>query len=109
VAFLGARIVSGFDVVAEATGLEARLAAADIVATAEGRSIASRGRARPRAGCGRWPRPGKGCVVFAGTADVADEYVLTLASLEPDAGRSMEHAAKLLERLAREWGENQPS
>ncbi len=110
VAFLGARIVSGFDVVAEATGLEARLAAADIVATGEGsfdeQSLQGKTTGRLRALA---EARGRRCVVFAGKATATSDDVLTLASLEPDAGRSMARAAKLLERLAREWAERQPS
>jgi glycerate kinase len=104
VAFLDARIVSGFDVVAEATGLEARLAAADLIVTGEGsfdsQSLQGKttGRLRDLAA-----RHGKRCVIFAGRASAAAEEVRTLASLEPDPVRSMTNAASLLQTLAREW------
>lgn len=103
VAFLGARIVSGFDVVAEATGLAGRLAAADVVITGEGSydSQSSQGkttgRLRELAAAG-----GKRCVVFAGEA-TANGDILPLTALEPDRERSMKHARALLERAAREW------
>lgn len=105
VAFLGARIVSGFDVVAEATGFYDRLAAAAIVVTGEGRFDAqslhgkTTGRVIEAA-----RRAGKRVAVFAGSAEAgADVEVRTLTELEPDPGRCMADAASLLERLAARW------
>ncbi|MEX0783443.1 MAG: glycerate kinase, partial [Dehalococcoidia bacterium] len=108
VAFLGARIVSGFDVVAEAAGLAERFAVADIVITGEGSYDAqstqgkTTGRIRALASAA-----GKECVLFAGRS--SDEEVISLSRLEPDAAQSMARAAKLLEAVARQWAESQPS
>ncbi|MYD29536.1 MAG: glycerate kinase [Dehalococcoidia bacterium] len=104
-AFLGGRIMSGFDVVAEAVGLAERLRRADIVVTGEGsydgqseqgktvgrlRRLASEARTR--------------CVVLAGrAAGGAAREVLTLAEIEPDAEASMRNAAALVEELAARW------
>ncbi len=109
VAFLGARIVSGFDIVAEATGLEGRLAAADIVVTGEGSfdSQSLQGKTTGRL-LALAATHAKRCVVLAGRAGSAGDDVRTLASLEPDTAKAMDHAASLLKRLAREWAEAQP-
>lgn len=102
-AFLGARIASGFDLVAEATGLSERLAAADIVVTGEGRFDAQSvqgkvtGRLLELAAAA-----GKPVVVFAGQAANGDR-VRTISSIETDEGRAMEHAAALLTELAARW------
>lgn len=103
VAFLGAEIVSGFDVVAGATNLAARMDACDIVVTGEGRfdSQSNQGKttgriiemARARA---------KPVVVFAGASLDNEREVATLASLEPDLERAMAGAPALLRRLAAE-------
>jgi glycerate kinase len=51
---------------------------------------------------------GKPVAVFAGRAEeMPDVTVRTLASIQPDAGEAMTHAAGLLKRLAREWAETQ--
>jgi len=106
VAFTGARIASGFEIVAEATDLAARLAAADVVVTGEGsfdsQSLQGKttGRviAMARAAAKPW-------VVFAGSAAAAGPGVLTLASLEPDREASMRNATELLRDLAGRWAE----
>ncbi|GAB4323172.1 MAG: glycerate kinase [Dehalococcoidia bacterium] len=105
VAFLGARIVSGFDVVADATRFHERLAQAAIVITGEGRFDA---QSRQGKTTGRIidaaRRAGKRAVVFAGLAENgAAIEVRTLAELEPDPARSMANAAVLLEALAARW------
>ena len=103
VAFLGARIVSGFDVVAEATELHKRFAAADLIVTGEGRFDAQSLRGKGPARLVEMARvAGKRIVVFAGSAE-GDASVVTLDSIEPDRQRSMEHAADLLSELARQW------
>jgi glycerate kinase len=105
VAFLGARIASGFDVVAEATNLRSRMAAADVVVTGEGsfdgQSLQGKvtGRVVEMA-----EALGKPVALFAGRTEgrpVLD--VSTLTSLEPDAAKCMEHATDLLKTLAYEW------
>ncbi|MBI5949721.1 MAG: glycerate kinase [Chloroflexi bacterium] len=104
VAFLGARIASGFDVVAEATGFAGRLAQADVVVTGEGsfdvQSVQGKVTGRVRA----WAaREGKPCVVFAGVAEGSEPGVFTLSAIEPDLARSMANAEPLLERVAERW------
>jgi glycerate 2-kinase len=104
VAFLGARVESGFDVVANVSGLAERLAAADIIVTGEGsfdeqsRQGKTTGRLLDMA-----EARGKACVVFAGRAAKHGPGVFTLGSLEPDPARAMTNASALLERLAAEW------
>ncbi|MCO5202382.1 MAG: glycerate kinase [Chloroflexi bacterium] len=101
--FLGARIASGFDLVAEATGLPGRLAAADIVVTGEGRFDAQSAQGKVT---GRLMElaaaAGKPVVVFAGQAADGDA-VRTIASIEPEESKAMENAATLLTELAAAW------
>lgn len=105
VAFLGARIVSGFDVVAEATRFDERLVRADFVVTGEGRfdrqSLQGKTTGRIVAAA---RQAGKRVTVFAGTAEGAPGVELrTLDAVEPDPARSMPDAATLLESLASRW------
>ena len=104
VAFLGARVVSGFDVVAEATGLRERLAAADVVVTGEGSFDAQslRGKTTGRL-LAMAAEQGKPAVVLAGRAEETQAHVRTLAEVEADASRQMAQAAELLARLAARW------
>lgn len=103
-AFLGARLASGFDIVAEATGFHERLAAADLVVTGEGsfdgQSLQGKvtGRVLELARAA-----GKRTVVFAGQAEAPGEGVFALSSLEPDPEQSMARAAGLLADLAAQW------
>jgi len=103
VAFLGAQIVSGFDVVAEATHLADRLAAADLVITGEGSfdSQSSQGKVTGRV-IEMAKAAGKTVWVFAGRADVASESVHTLGEIEPDSARAMADAANLLASLVQQ-------
>lgn len=100
VAFLGARIVSGFDVVAEATHLASRLEVADLVITGEGSfdSQSSQGKVTGRI-IEMAKSAGKDVWVFAGRADVAGENVHTLGELEADSGKAMTNATNLLAAL----------
>lgn len=105
VAFLGARIASGFDVVADATGLPSRMAAADLVITGEGSfdSQSLQGKVTGRV-VEMAEELGKPVAVFAGRAEGHPALdVSTLSSLEPDATKSIEHATNLLKTLAYEW------
>ena len=104
VAFLGARIVSGFDVVAEATGLGRRLAEADVVITGEGSfdSQSLQGKTTGRL-LALAREAGKRCVVFAGRAEVRVGEVHTLAEVEPDTAVCLARARPLLEELAARW------
>ncbi|MGD9935822.1 MAG: glycerate kinase [Dehalococcoidia bacterium] len=103
VAFLGARIESGFDIVARATDLESRFRQADLIITGEGSFDAqsTQGKTTGRL-LGMATRADKRSVVFAGVAP-AGGRVHTLASLEPDPSKSMANAAGLLRELARHW------
>jgi glycerate kinase len=107
VAFLGARIRPGFEIVAEATELRERLARADVVVTGEGSfdSQSLQGKATGRllelAGAA-----GKPCIIFAGQLESPSEKVLALTSLEPDVAAAMRRAAELLELLSERWAES---
>ncbi|MEO8540143.1 MAG: glycerate kinase [bacterium] len=110
-AFLGAQIVSGFEVVAEATNLRARLESADLVVTGEGSFDSQSLQGKVTGRVIEMARDlGKPVTVFAGrtSAEASDVSVATIESLEPDATEAMAHAADLLKRLAREWAEAQP-
>lgn len=109
VAFLAARIVSGFDVVAQATGLERRLAAADRVITGEG-SFDQQSRQGKTTGrlLGLAAERGRPITVFAGHASTQAPELHTLAELEPDQTRAMAEAAPLLTELARRWAADHP-
>ena len=105
VAFLGGRIRSGFEVVAEAVGLEGRLRRADIVVTGEG---SFDGQSELGKTVGRLRRLAEAeeirCVVLAGRAEGASGEVRTLSEIEPDLEASMRNAGTLLEELAARWG-----
>lgn len=105
VAFLGARIASGFDVVAEATDLRKRMEAADMVVTGEGRFDSQSVQGKVTGRVIEMARElGKPVAIFAGQAEGdGDVDVSTLASLEQDSARAMEHAADLLKTLTYEW------
>lgn len=101
VAFLGAHIVSGFDVVADATGLIDRLRMANLVVTGEGSfdDQSSRGKVTGRL-IAMAQQAGKSLIVLAGRAAVTGANVHSLAEVEPDTAKQMENAAPLLEELA---------
>ncbi|MGE0599377.1 MAG: glycerate kinase [Dehalococcoidia bacterium] len=107
VAFLGAKIQSGFDLVAETTGFHDRLAAAELVVTGEGRFD---GQSRQGKVTGRIidaaREAGKPVVVFAGSGEPSDNMELrTIANLEADTAKAMEKADGLLKELAKTWAE----
>jgi len=107
IAFLGARVASGFDVVAEAGGLQARLREADIVVTGEGSfdSQSLQGKVTGRL-LELARKAGKPCVVFAGRAPGGGAR--TLDEVEAHGTRRMREAADALERLAARWAGEQP-
>jgi glycerate kinase len=104
VAFLGARVVSGFDVAAQALRLDARIARAGVVVTGEGSFDAqsAQGKATGRL-FERARAAGKQVVVFAGRADQEGPAVRTIASLGFGPVESMERASELLAALAERW------
>ena len=110
VAFLGARITSGFQIVAEATNLSERMARCDVVVTGEGSfdSQSSLGKVTGRV-LAMAEALGKPCAVFAGRSGHAGPNVRTLMALEPDETRAMEGAEALLSELAARWADEQPS
>jgi glycerate 2-kinase len=102
VAFLGARVESGFAVVANVSGLAERLAAADLVITGEG-SFDEQSRQGKTTGrlLALAEAAGKPCLVLAGRGDVvAGVDLRTLTEVEPDTARAMSDAPALLEALA---------
>ncbi len=103
-AFLGARVESGFEVVAAATNLAGRLAAVDAVVTGEGSfdSQSLQGKTTGRL-LGLCRAAGKPCVVMAGRSAAASPDVFTLTSLEPHPEACMVRAAELLRELAARW------
>lgn len=107
--FADARLVPGFDLIADLTGLEARIAAADLVLTGEGsldaQSLAGKGpvgiaRLARRHGkpvwacCGRADAAARECGLFDRVADLTATG-LPLAEL-------MARTAELLEKLAQQ-------
>lgn len=101
-AFLGAPIRSGFEMVAEAVGLPRRVEAAEVVVTGEGSFDAQsvQGKVTGRIIAMAQAR-GKPVVVFAGRS--REPGVMTLGSLASSEADSMDRAAELLARAAREW------
>lgn len=106
VAFLGARIESGFDIVAGAADLPGRLAAADLVVTGEGSfdSQSLQGKTTGRL-VQMAESAGKPWLVLAGRASIEGESVHTLAEVEPDPPLAMANAHDLLSALAARWAE----
>ncbi len=101
VAFLGARIESGFDLVAEATHLADRLARADLVITGEGSYDSQSHQGKVTGRILELARSAtKPALILAGRSDTADTNVYTLESIEPDPARAMENAPTLLAQLA---------
>jgi glycerate kinase len=102
VAFLGARVESGFEIVADVTGFDARLASADVVVTGEGSYDGQSGEGKTTGQVmARAAAAGKPGVVLAGRSSVS--HVRTLLDLEPDEETAMARAAVLLEELAARW------
>ncbi|MFN8507458.1 MAG: glycerate kinase [Dehalococcoidia bacterium] len=102
IAFLGARVASGFDVVAEAAHLRARLREADVVVTGEGSfdSQSLQGKVTGRI-LELAAEAGKPCTVLAGRAPGGGAR--TLDEVEADGARRMSQAAAALEALAARW------
>ncbi len=110
-AFLGARMQPGIEVVLELVSFAERAAGASLVITGEGSLDAQTLRGKAPAGVARATRavsPGTPVVAVAGAcsldraalerAGIAAAYAL--ADLEPDLRSSMAHAGPLLEKLA---------
>ncbi len=112
-AFAGASIDPGFDVFAEATGLEAHIAEADFVVTAEGsidkQTLMGKGTGQVATLCRRLGKP---CIGLAGQlalgpapVDPGDQLFWRLAAMVPDLASepaAMANAVIYLERLAKQ-------
>ncbi len=108
VGFLGARIESGFDVVAGVSRLGDRLAAADVVVTGEGSFDSQSLQGKTTGRLIEMARAAaKPCVVFAGRADETPEgaQAIALSSLEANEKLAVANAGVLLEELAFRWAE----
>ena len=112
-AFLGAELQPGIDLVLELLGFDRALDGADLVVTGEGKVDAQSLRGKAPFGVAR-AAAGHGVPVVAvgGVVEVAErelraagfEEAHALSELEPDRDRSMAEAAPLLERLAERVG-----
>jgi glycerate 2-kinase len=109
IAFLGASIRSGIELVLELLGFDRAAATADLVVTGEGKLDAQSLRGKAPVGVARAATAhGVPVVALAGVVEVADrelraagfEEAHALTELEPDPARCMAEAAPLLERLA---------
>jgi glycerate 2-kinase len=113
IAFLGARLRSGIELVLDLVGFHEAVATADLVVTGEGKldGQSLRGKA-PVGVASAATAHGVPVVALAGVVEVADrelraagfEEALALTDLEPDPARSIAEAAPLLERLAERVG-----
>ena len=105
--FCGAKIQSGFDVVAECLGLEAAVAGADLVITGEGSLDAQTLEGKAPAGVAKLARKhGETVIAFAGSISHAEQLHEIFDAVCPIAGgpvsveESMRDAANLLEQSA---------
>jgi glycerate 2-kinase len=113
IAFLGAELRPGIELVLELVGFDRAVAGADLVVTGEGKLDAQSLHGKAPVGVARAAGAhGVPVVALAGAVEVADrelraagfEEAHALAELEPDPERSMAEAAPLLERLAERVG-----
>ena len=113
IAFLGAELRTGIELVLELVGFEEAVDGADLVITGEGKLDAQSLRGKAPVGVARAAAAhGVPVVAVAGVVEVADrelraagfEEAHALLELEPDPRRSMAEAAPLLERLAERVG-----
>jgi glycerate 2-kinase len=113
IAFLGAKLRTGIELVLELVGFDRAAAGADLVVTGEGKLDAQSLRGKTPVGVARAAAAhGVPVVALAGAVEVADrelraagfEEAHALLELEPDPRRSMAEAAPLLERLAERVG-----
>jgi glycerate kinase len=113
IAFLGARVRTGIELVLELIGFDRAVAEADLVVTGEGKLDAQSLRGKAPVGVARAAGAhGVPVVAVAGVVEVADrelraagfEEAHALLDLEPDPRRCIAEAAPLLERLAERVG-----
>jgi glycerate 2-kinase len=107
-AYLGARLEPGVDLVLDLIGFDAALAGADLVVTGEGsldaQSLGGKApvgvaRAAARHGVPAVAVAGRVLLTEAEIADAGFAAAYSLADLEPDPGASMANAADLLNRI----------
>ncbi len=108
--FCGAKVRSGFDLVAETIGLEAKIAAADLVITGEGRLDAQTLEGKGPAGVAALARKhGKPVLAFGGGIDPAAENLFDATAPIIDSplplDEAMRRGAELLRRSARRAGQ----
>ena len=112
-AFFNAQLVSGFDLIAEAVGLQGRVAAADVVITGEGRldEQSLMGKTVGRV-AGIAKRAGKRCVVMCGECSLTEsqwraagvtEVLAVVPTLATDVEHSKAMGAMAVERLVTSW------
>jgi glycerate kinase len=113
IAFLGAELRTGIELVLELVGFDRAVAGADLVVTGEGKLDAQSLRGKAPVGVARAAGAhGVPVVAVAGAVEVADrelraagfEEAHALLELEPDPRRARAEAAPLLERLAERVG-----
>jgi glycerate kinase len=113
IAFLGARLRSGIELVLELIGFDRAAAEADLVITGEGKLDHQSLRGKAPLGVARAAAEhGVPVVALAGVVEVGErelraagiEEAHALSELEPDVERSIAEAAPLLERLAERVG-----
>jgi glycerate kinase len=120
-ALLGAEVRSGVDMLLDLSGFARAVAGADLVIVGEGsldeQSLRGKGpvgvaAAAGRAGARVVAVAGRSTVTPADARAVGIDAVHALSELEPDAERSMRHAADLLEttaeRIAADWLRDRP-
>jgi glycerate kinase len=113
IAFLGAELKPGIELVLELVGFDREIGRADLVVTGEGSLDAQSLRGKAPFGVARAAGAnGVPVVALAGQLEVRErelraagfEEAHALTSIEPDVERCQEHAAELLERLAEKVG-----
>jgi glycerate 2-kinase len=117
VAFLGARIVSGIDLLLDLVGFPTALAAASLVVTGEGSLDEQSLAGKAPCGVARSARAaGVPVVAFVGRTQLDDDRaraagfdeVHALTDVEPDLERCRREAAALLSALARRFAQTSP-
>jgi glycerate kinase len=107
--FCGAKVQSGFDLLAETIGLEAKIKAADLVVTGEGRLDAQTLEGKGPAGIAQLARKhGKPILAFGGGIDAEAEKLFDATAPIIDQplplDEAMRRGAELLQRAARRAG-----
>ena len=103
-AFFGAKLLSGFDIVASAVGLRERIARADLVVTGEGKLDASSLAGKTAVGVARICKElGKPCVAVAGVVEESSNLFKSthaISELAESGDDSIKRAPELLQQIA---------